>query len=309
MAKPTKKPSGSRQPAVPPKGSAGGSQAPMLAAIAGLALVLAGLAGWIATRDKTPPHAPPAATEKAPSLTPQPTTTSLTPPATERPKPPSTQKPPAPTVSETPKPVTEAEPEPETEVRTPAPKVEHATAWPRGPTEAAKVVRCIDGDTVELADGRRLRLVGINTPEKDRPLYGDAKALLKQLVEGRDVTIEWDKDRVDQYKRNLGYLHLDDLFVNGEIVRQGLAYCYTWEPNTAHHDEFITFQRQARSAKTGLWGLPLPAPESVYAADRTGHRFHRPSCARVGRMKSRIDFKSRDEALDAGQNPCDECNP
>ena len=308
MAKPTKKPSGSRQPAVPPKGPASASQGPMLAAIAGLALVLAGLAGWIATRDKAPPPAPPAATEKAPTTSAPPP--SLTPPpATERPKPPSTQKPPAPTVSEAPKPATEPEPEPETEVRTPAPKVEHATAWPRGPTEPAKVVRCIDGDTVELQDGRRLRLVGINTPEKDRPLYGDAKALLKRLVEGRDVTIEWDKDRVDQYKRNLGYLHLDDLFVNGEIVRQGLAYCYTWEPNTAHHDEFITFQRQARTAKAGLWGLAQPAPESVYAADRTGHRFHRPSCGRVARIKQRIDFKSRDEALDAGQNPCDECNP
>ncbi|MCW8141608.1 MAG: thermonuclease family protein, partial [Planctomycetota bacterium] len=166
-----------------------------------------------------------------------------------------------------------------------------------------------DGDTLELADGRRVRLVGINTPEKDEPLYAEATAALKELVDGQQVTLEYDQERTDQYKRTLAYVFKGELFANGEVVRRGLAYCYTWEPNTRHKDALITYQREARAARLGLWALPPPAPERVYVADERGHRFHRPSCARVPRIRSKLEFRSRDEALDAGQNACGECRP
>ena len=125
----------------------------------------------------------------------------------------------------------------------------YATAEVLGKTEVAQVVRVVDGDTVKLADGRKVRLIGINCPERDRPLYGEATRALKDLVEGQQVTLEFDAEARDKYKRVLAYLHKDDLFVNGEIVRLGLAYCYTWKPNTAHMDDLVRFQVSAREAK------------------------------------------------------------
>lgn len=278
-----------RRPAPAPKKPAGAATTATIALALALVAALIAVALWAAGSPATTPEVdvPPPRTGEVVAPPPR---------ATETPRPPV--RPPAP------EPEREPEPEPE-----PAARPKHATAWIKGPTETARVKRVIDGDTLELADGRRVRLVGINTPEKDEPLYAEATAALKELVEGQQVTLEYDQERTDQYKRTLAYVFKGEIFANGEVVRRGLAYCYTWEPNTRHKDELITFQREARAARLGLWALPPPAPERVYVADERGHRFHRPSCARVPRIRSKLEFRSRDEALDAGQNACGECRP
>jgi micrococcal nuclease len=269
-----------------------------------LVVALIALAVWAAgapPRPAAPPAVEPATPDarRVEERRPAPRTTEA-----PRPKPPEPEPEPEPEESEEPE-----EPEEATATAVAAP--EFATAWARGPQEVVRVKRAVDGDTLELTDGRRVRLVGINTPEKKEkePLHAEAAAALKELAEGAQVTLEFDEERTDQYDRVLAYVFKGELFVNGELVRRGLAYCYTWEPNTAHQDELITFQRQARGARRGLWGLTPPAPEAVYIADARGHRFHRGSCARVGRISKKLEFRSRDEAFDAGQNPCDECRP
>lgn len=287
-----------RKPAPPParKPAAAATTATIALAIA-LVVALIALAVWAAGSPVAPPAVAP--TEAA----------SPRPPA-----PPVAERRPAPRTSEVarpkaPDPEEEPEEEPDDATATAVAAPEFATAWARGPTEVVRVKRVVDGDTLELSDGRKVRLVGINTPERGQPLYSEASEALKELADGAQVTLEFDEERTDQYKRTLAYAFKGELFINGEIVRRGLAYCYTWEPNTAHQDEFVTFQRQARGARRGLWSLTPPAPESVYIADTRGHRFHRGSCGRVGRISKRLEFKSRDEAFDAGQNPCDECRP
>ena len=194
-----------------------------------------------------------------------------------------------------------------------APQPETATTWARGRTETATVRRVVDGDTFETTTGRKVRLIGINTPERksNDPLNEEATQLLRDLVEGKEVTLEFDEEETDQYQRTLAYVHVGDLFVNGEIVRQGLAYCYTWRPNTAHEGEFVTWQKEAREADRGLWSLPAPAPSDVYVADSQGHRFHREDCSRAKGIRGgrRLTFRSRDDAFDLGQNPCGTCKP
>lgn len=289
-----------RKPAPPParKPARAATTATIALAIA-LVIALVALAVWAAGSSPPPPPAPPPAVAQ-----PRP------------PAPPLEERRPAPRATEAARPrPPEPEPEPAEEVEeaeeetasTSAP--EFATAWARGQTEVVRVKRVVDGDTLELSDGRKVRLVGINTPERGEPLYPEASAALKELADGAQVTLEFDQERTDQYKRMLAYVFKGELFVNGELVRRGLAYCYTWEPNTAHQDELVTFQRQARGARRGLWGMTPPAPESVYVADGRGHRFHRGSCGRVARISSRLEFRTRDDALDAGQNPCNECRP
>ncbi len=83
-----------------------------------------------------------------------------------------------------------------------------------GGLETATVVQVVDGDTVELSTGRRLRYIGLNTPERDQPYYNEAREANRQLVEGKTVALEWDVETVDQYGRNLAYLWVDGVLVN-----------------------------------------------------------------------------------------------
>ncbi len=188
----------------------------------------------------------------------------------------------------------------------PTPKVEPANA-PVDAGEPVTVKRVIDGDTVVLNDGRKLRLVGMNTPERKRPLYKEATEALRKLVEGKQLTLRYDVERIDHYRRSLGYLYSGDLFVNGEIVRQGLAYCYTWKPNVEQRDELLVLQKEARAANRGLWALDLPPAASNYVAGRSSHRFHRENCKRAPK-RTALSWPDRNHALDEGLNPCEDCD-
>jgi micrococcal nuclease len=235
----------------------------------------------------------------------EPTSTPIEAPA------PATLETPAARVSEEPKPVSSTSPYAQLQeelLEEPAP--EAAPIPEPAPEEAGervRVKRVIDGDTVVLSDGRKLRLVGMNTPERKRPLYKEATEALRELVDGEELTLRYDVEQIDQYRRSLGYLYKGDLFINGEIVRQGLAYCYTWKPNVAHYDEFVELQQEARAANRGLWALDRPAPATTYVASRQAHRFHRENCRRAPK-RSGLTWSQRNEALDQGLNPCEDCD-
>lgn len=229
------------------------------------------------------------------------------------------QKPPRPPVERprTTRPAPEPEPDPEPDSDPPSdrkpepPAPTHATAWPRGATEPATVQKVTSGDGLTLADGRRVRLIGISAPDKATPLSAQATELLARLVEGKLVTLEWDQERSDQYGRSLAWVHAGDLFVNGELVRQGLAYCTAWEPNLGHFDELIGLQKEARGARSGVWSLPAPPPADRYVGVRGQHRFHRPDCKQLERVEAarRFELPSREAALDQGEAACTQCQP
>ena len=136
------------------------------------------------------------------------------------------------------------------------------------------VTRAVDGDTLKLENGERVRLIGIDTPEmhESDKLYRDAqrthqdiqtiKALGKRaynftrnLVEGRRVSLEFDVERQDKYGRLLAYVYLKDdgTFVNAEIVKQGYASLMTYPPNVKYADLFLKLYQEARQNKRGLW--------------------------------------------------------
>ncbi len=93
----------------------------------------------------------------------------------------------------------------------------------------AKVIRVIDGDTIVLDNGEKVRLLGVNAPERGQRYYAEAKKRLKGLVEGKMVKIELLKHR-DQYGRLLGFVFLNSTNVNVEMVREGLSNLYVEEP-------------------------------------------------------------------------------
>ena len=135
------------------------------------------------------------------------------------------------------------------------------------------VVRAVDGDTLVLENQERVRLIGIDTPEmhESSKLYRDAQRtkqdittiqklgrrsyeFTKALVEGKRVSLEFDVERYDRYKRILAYVYLKDgTFVNAEILKQGFASLMTYPSNVKYVDLFLKLYQEARENRRGLW--------------------------------------------------------
>lgn len=114
-----------------------------------------------------------------------------------------------------------------------------------------KVARVIDGDTIDLTDGRRVRLLGINTPEKNENFYAEAKNYLNQSVGNEDIWLEaFGKDK---YGRTLGYVFINDTLVNLEIVKLGLASTYLLSPGDKFYSELKNAEVEAKESNLGIW--------------------------------------------------------
>ncbi len=131
------------------------------------------------------------------------------------------------------------------------------------------VERVIDGDTLVVSGGYRIRLIGVDTPEtKDprRPIqcFGqEASTFLTDLLpQGTGIRLVGDVEARDIYDRTLAYAYRlpDGLFVNADLVRQGYARLLTIPPNVAHADELVVLAQQAREAGRGLWTACGPDP-------------------------------------------------
>ncbi len=126
------------------------------------------------------------------------------------------------------------------------------------------VARVVDGDTIVLKiDGyhRKIRLIGIdapesvhNDPEKNTPEGEAASLYLENLLEGRDVRVEYDVSYRDRFDRDLCYCFLPDgTFINLAIVRAGHANLMTMPPNVKHATLFKQALADAQKDKLGMW--------------------------------------------------------
>lgn len=125
--------------------------------------------------------------------------------------------------------------------------------------EWRKVERVIDGDTIELDRGERVRLIGVDTPESVHPekpveRFGkEASEFTRKMAEGKKVRLEFDEDTKDRYGRTLAYVYLEDgTFLNAEIVKQGYGFAYTKYP-FKYMEEFRQYEREAHESGLGLW--------------------------------------------------------
>jgi micrococcal nuclease len=141
---------------------------------------------------------------------------------------------------------------------------------------AAEVAYVYDGDTIRLTDGRRVRLLQIDTPELGSgECYSRAsrRALAAFLPAGSDVTLEADPrlDRTDRYGRLLRYVHRGPLNVNLILVRVGAAAPYFYGGDTGKYAlRLLSDARSARAAKRGLWGACPHTALDPYRAIDTG---------------------------------------
>jgi micrococcal nuclease len=112
-----------------------------------------------------------------------------------------------------------------------------------------------DGDTFRCSDGRRVRLIGIDSPEsRQQPYGGEArKALMRLLPAGASVRLEADVAPLDRYGRVLAHVWVDTMLVNEVMVRDGWALLYTVPPDVKYVDRLTRAQNEARAHRAGLW--------------------------------------------------------
>lgn len=149
-----------------------------------------------------------------------------------------------------------------------------------------------DGDTVIRADGESIRLIGLDTPElarDGRPAEPGARVardrLRHLLASGRQVSIQYGRERRDHYDRLLGHLYVDQRNVQAELLRAGLATPLYFAPNLDHADCYTAAAQQARRARVGLWALPDFQPQAATALHSEGYRVVNGRVQRVGRSR------------------------
>jgi|SRR5690606_6917318 len=124
--------------------------------------------------------------------------------------------------------------------------------------DTAVVVRAVDGDTVDLDTGDRVRYLMVDTPESTTEVecYGpEAAAFNADLVEGVEVELRYDEELTDSYGRLLAYVSVEGREINALLVERGFACVLYIPPNGAgRRDEFESLEATARAQARGLWG-------------------------------------------------------
>jgi len=143
--------------------------------------------------------------------------------------------------------------------------------------ESARVAAIADGDTVVLADDRRVRLAGIDAPRAPLGMSGDvawrqgeaAKAALVELAQDRIVTLRYGGAPSDRYGRILAQLYREDgLWLQGEMLRRGVARVHSYADNRARVSEMLAIEDEARRDRRGVWRDPAYAVRRPEEAGR-----------------------------------------
>lgn len=127
--------------------------------------------------------------------------------------------------------------------------------------QKVKVLRVIDGDTIELENGQKVRYIGIDTPEtvdprRDPQCFGkEASSYNKTLVEGKEIYLEKDISQTDRYGRLLRYIYLEEngISINEQLVKEGYAVASSYPPDIKYQEKLRLTEQEARNNQKGLW--------------------------------------------------------
>lgn len=118
-----------------------------------------------------------------------------------------------------------------------------------------KVKRVIDGDTIELANGQIVRLVGVNAPDNGQPWEEEATEAHAKFVQGKTIMLEYDAYTSDRFGRVLAYPFVDGKNVAVELARLGLVRVTIYQDRRKlkYQDEMLQAQKEAQVKKRGIW--------------------------------------------------------
>ena len=137
---------------------------------------------------------------------------------------------------------------------------------PQHPTQKNEydVTQAVDGDTIQLHTGKKVRYVGIDTPEIRHYRGGvwqysperyalDALDYNKAMVVGERVRLEFGTEKEDRYGRWLAYVYVGERMINAELLKQGYATIYAFRAQVKHLDVLMDAQAEAMENEKGLW--------------------------------------------------------
>lgn len=190
--------------------------------------------------------------------------------------------------------------------------------------EKAVVKRVVDGDTFETDGGDKVRLIGVNTPEKYGTVeyYGlEASAYTEKMLKGKSVYLFKDVSETDQYGRLLRFVFIagESEMYNATLLREGYANVMTYSPDVAMAERFLKLERAARDSGVGLWNkdgiggaaastdqettAPGCAEPTIKGNIKSGGKekiYHVPGGASYDQTKAEVMFCTEDEAVAAG---------
>lgn len=195
-----------------------------------------------------------------------------------------------------------------------------------------KVIGVIDGDTINILYGsneqKRIRLFGIDCPEKNQDFGNNAKQCTSDLIFGKEVRII--VEDIDKYGRLVGLIYLNNNCINEEIINQGFAWVYRYYCNKTICVDWIKLEELAQKNKKGLWSHENPIPPWEFRHGKTktnsnnykivkniivlhgnvnSNIFHNNSCKQYECLNCTVHFNIREDAIKAGYKPCKICNP
>jgi len=156
------------------------------------------------------------------------------------------------------------------------------------------VTNVIDGDTLDIETGERIRLSGINTPETGECYYQEAKDVLADLTLNQYVYLERDIENKGKYGRLLRYIYVDGAMVNAFLVSEGYARVYDkYNETTKYYSEL----KQVEDKTKGLWVCEDPQANCLYVASKNSNVYHTPGCKYAKRIKPKnlLCFHSEEE--------------
>ena len=183
--------------------------------------------------------------------------------------------------------------------------------------ESAICTKVVDGDTIELNNGKKVRFVGVNTPERGVEGYITSKNFVQKLCLNKEVGLDIDNSKhSDKYGRTLAVVIVDGKNLNEMLLKEGLAeimyippsefYPYDW----ANSDTHVADTHSSSSSGSSTSSDSSSGSGSYVGNSNTG-KFHMAGCSSVSKMskKNKVFFSSRNEAINQGYVPCKICNP
>lgn len=177
------------------------------------------------------------------------------------------------------------------------------------------VSRVVDGDTIVIASGDKVRLILVNCPEsvhpderRNTPFGKTASDFTRSKLQGQTIFLEQDISDTDQYGRLLRYVYLEDgTFYNELLVKEGYAQLATYPPDVKYLEVIQAAESYAREHGLGLWA-EQGALEG-YVGSINSDKYHLPSCKYVSTIKPKniISFENEVKAEAAGYSPCSYC--
>ena len=163
--------------------------------------------------------------------------------------------------------------------------------------ETAQVAHVYDGDTVKLVDGRKIRLIGINTPERgrdgkqDEPFYLDAKKQLQNIIRknNNQIKIVYGKDKHDRYKRLLAHIFTkDNENITATLIKNGMGFTVAVPPNIQLLNCYQDAESSAQKSKHGIWRHQFSRAINVTSLNKSTRGFHlvKGTVDRIGESRS-----------------------